>query len=175
MNYRYVFDLDNTLVMTDELNNSSYNYALTQLGMHPIKTHTRITRDIVFAKYPNLADFQKNKIIAIKQSYFINHINLTSLNTSLITLLRSKEAAHCILWTSADKKRVSALLKYYDLEKRFLKIVYSKKQMICKDINKICEIFNCSSASLLLFDNDIKVVKMLKEAGLRVFRLESEV
>lgn len=169
MNDRYVFDLDNTLIMTDELNNISYNYALAQFGMQPIETSTRITRSIVFANYPSLIDLQREKIIALKQNYFIDNINLTYLNTRLITLLRSKETAHCILWTSADEERVSALLRYYDLEKHFANIVYSEKRMLGDDINKICEVFNCNSASLLFFEDDAKIVKELKVLGQKVF------
>ena len=116
MNERYVFDLDNTLIMTDELNNISYNYAIAQFGMYVIEANTRITRSAVFANYPGLTGFQRDKIIALKQRYFIDNINLTYPNIKLITLLQSKKAAHCILWTSADKERVVALLRYYNLE-----------------------------------------------------------
>ena len=168
MNDRYVFDLDNTLIMTDELTNISYNYALAQLGLQPI-TSIRITRNIVFANYPSLTDFQRDKIIALKQSYFMDNINLTSLNINLITLLRSKEVAHCILWTSADKERVLALLRYYHLEKHFANIVFSKKRMLGDDIKIICDVFNCNSASLLFFEDDAKIVKELKVAGHKVF------
>lgn len=67
---RYVFDLDNTLIYTDSLNNDSYNYALSLQGLAPINDCKRITRDIVFKKYPNLNNVQKNKIIELKQEYF---------------------------------------------------------------------------------------------------------
>lgn len=169
MSDRYVFDLDNTLIMTDELNNISYNYALAQFGLHTIETSTRITRSTVLANYPNLADSQREKIIELKQRYFIENINLTSLNMRLTKILQSKEAAHCILWTNADKKRVDALLRLYDLEKYFANIVYSEKLMLGHDINEICEYFDCAPASLLFFEDDAKIIEELKALGQKVF------
>lgn len=169
MNERYVFDMDNTLIMTDKLNNISYNYALDQLGMHMIEGNTRITRSTIFANYPELTDLQKDKIIAIKQRYFAENINFTSPNVSLIKLLQSKEAAHCILWTRSDKERVLTLLKYYDLKKHFTNIVYSEKRLLGDDINKICDVFNCNSESLVFFEDDSKIIEELKLFRQKVF------
>ena len=41
----YVVDLDDTLVLTKNLNNDAYNYALEKHGQKRIKTSKRITRD----------------------------------------------------------------------------------------------------------------------------------
>jgi phosphoglycolate phosphatase-like HAD superfamily hydrolase len=169
MDDRYVFDLDNTLIMTDELNNESYNYALAQFGISPITTFTRITREVVFDKYPNLTEFQKSQIVESKQSYFMDNIHSTHPNTNLIYLLQSKKVEYCVLWTSADKDRVRNLLTYYRLENNFISIVYSRKRKVSEDIQKICEVFGCTSKQLLFFEDDTNVVKELRLLGQRVF------
>jgi len=64
---RHVFDLDNTLIYTDSLNNDSYNYALKKLGLATINDCKRITRDVILSKYPEINSFQKNEIIELKQ------------------------------------------------------------------------------------------------------------
>jgi len=79
---RYIFDLDNTLVYTDSLNNDSYNYALKKLGLASINDCKRITRDVILSKYPELNSFQKNEIIELKQKYFMNNLKRTSPNMS---------------------------------------------------------------------------------------------
>lgn len=168
MNNRYVFDLDNTLIMTDELNNASYNYALTQLGIPPITVSTRITRDVVFDNYPNLTELQKNQIVKLKQGYFIDNIHCTHPNTNLIYLLKSKNAAHCVLWTSADKNRVSSLLMHYRLENHFVTIIYSSKRKLSEDIVKICNIFDCDSKQLFFFEDDANIVNELRLLGQKV-------
>ena len=48
----YVVDLDDTLVLTKNLNNDAYNYALEQNGQKRIKTAKRITRENL-GKNPN--------------------------------------------------------------------------------------------------------------------------
>ena len=168
MNDRYVFDLDNTLIMTDELNNASYNYALTQFGIPPITVSTRITRDVVFDNYPNLTEFQKSQIVKLKQDYFMGNIHCTHPNTILINLLQSKNEAHCILWTSADKNRVSGLLMHYRLENHFITIVYSSKRKLSEDIEKICNILGCTSKQLFFYEDDTNIVNELRLLGQKV-------
>ena len=89
MNKRYVFDLDNTLVMTDNLNNTAYNYALSCVGFQPIVGVQRITRKEIFNSIPNLTLSQKKQIVELKQNYFIKNINDTVLNLELYSLLES--------------------------------------------------------------------------------------
>ena len=59
----YVVDLDDTLVLTKNLNNDAYNYALEKHGQKRIKTAKRLTRD-------NLNATPSKKLIAEKQNYF---------------------------------------------------------------------------------------------------------
>lgn len=166
MNDRYVFDLDNTLIMTDELNNASYNYALTSLGIPPIRVSIRITRQMIFDNYPKLSEFEKNELVKLKQFYFKDNIHRTIPNTNLIYLLMSINAAHCILWTSAEKYRATCLLRYYGLENHFLTILYSMKQDLSKDIVKLCNMFKCDLNQLFFFEDNENVVKELKILGI---------
>ena len=72
---KYVFDLDNTLVYTNSLNNESYNYALRLLGKSYLTEIKRITRNVVFQKY-NLSVDEKKRLIEYKQNYFLKNIKL---------------------------------------------------------------------------------------------------
>ncbi len=168
MNDRYVFDLDDTLIMTTELNNTSYNYALTKLSIPPIIASTRITRDVVFNNYSNLTELQKNEIVKLKQFYFMENIHCTRPNTRLIELLQSKNAEHCVLWTSADKNRVKGLLMHYKLENHFITIMYSSKQKLNEDIIKICNVLNCTKKQLFFFEDDANIINELRLLGQKV-------
>lgn len=165
---RYVFDLDNTLIYTDKLNNASYNYALQRCGLIPINSYSRVTRDIVFKCYPFLNEFQKKEIVKVKQSYFIKNIDYTELNTVLLAELKSRGADYSILWTSSNKERCFALLSYYNIGDCFKEIVFSNKDNIEKDIEKICNIFICNSMDLIFYENDASVIKKLKFLGQKV-------
>ena len=116
---KYIFDLDNTLVYTDELNNEAYNYALKVLNKDTIDIDSRITREIVFLKI-KLNEDEKKTILKIKQEYFIENIKKLKLNEQLISFLKSQNPEDCILWTKADKNRVEAILNYFDLKKYFI-------------------------------------------------------
>ena len=59
----YVVDLDDTLVLTKNLNNDAYNYALEKHGQKRIKTTKRITREKLIKK-------PGKKLIDDKQKYF---------------------------------------------------------------------------------------------------------
>ena len=59
----YVVDLDDTLVLTKNLNNDAYNFALEQNDKKRIKTNKRLTRE-------TLGEIFSKKLIADKQNYF---------------------------------------------------------------------------------------------------------
>ena len=169
MKSRCVFDLDNTLVFTDELNHEAYNYALKQEKLKPIATCKRMTREIVFEHYPHLTEWQKERIIDIKQKYFVENVRYTTPNTYLINLLLSKHAKHCVLWTSADMVRVQAMLKFYRIEGAFISVVYSDKCDLSRDIEMMCSLFSCNPAQLVFFEDNQNTVTELRALGQRVW------
>lgn len=159
---RHVFDLDNTLIYTDSLNNDSYNYALFTLGFPSINDCKRVTRKIVFNRYPNMDDEKKNTIVSLKQQFFLNNIERTNPNNGMIKLLESLKAEECILWTSAEEKRVIALLEYYKLISAFKHILYSSKKEIKKDISMICDLLNCSIDNLIFYEDNENLLNELQ-------------
>lgn len=162
MMQKYVFDLDNTLIYTDRLNNDSYNYALKCQGLSPINGKQRLTREIVFRNYSNITDLQKSEIINLKYEYFINNLHITEVNECLVKLLKSQEKNDCILWTSAEDKRVRALLGYYNMNNLFKDIIFSSKTDILNDVEKICELYSCKLNQLLFYDDNLRVIKELE-------------
>lgn len=165
---RHVFDLDNTLIHTDLLNNDSYNYALNLLGLATIVDCKRITRDVVFSRYPDLNRIQKNKIIELKQKYFMNNLKETIPNKSLIQLLEDQNVELCILWTSADKTRVLAILDYYKISNAFKKVLFSSKLEVPEDIVKICELLECGIEHLIFYEDNQRVIQDLQRLNLNV-------
>lgn len=169
---KYVFDLDNTLVYTDSLNNDSYNYALNRLGLTPINNCKRITRKIVFEKFTNLNDIQKNQIIELKQQYFINNLQKTVPNTALLQTLKTKNAESCLLWTSAYKTRVLAILEYYQICNEFKMLLFSNKVNVLQDVEKICALLQCRHEDLIFYEDNQKVIHELQRIKLKVIPVE---
>ena len=150
----FVFDLDNTLVFTDALNNEAYNFALKQQQREPIAGVQRITREIVFSRY-TMTQEQKRELVALKQSYFIENIKKVLLNDKLISFLRELPEERCVLWTSAEEARVESILEFFDLKKCFAKVFYSKKHNVERDLLTICDFLKCTREELIVFDDEV--------------------
>lgn len=149
-----VFDLDNTLVFTDKLNNESYNFALVTLGKEKIVDVKRITRAIVYSRYA-LTEDEKYQVVKLKQEYFINNLCKIEINNKLITILRNLEPSKCVLWTRAEKVRTEAILKFLCIDKCFSNVFYSQKYNVETDVNTICNLYNCNREDLVYYDDEV--------------------
>ena len=122
----YVVDLDDTLVLTKNLNNDAYNFALEQNGQKRIKTKKRLTRE-------HLGETPNEKLITDKQNYFTQKWlkYRVVVNEEILSILQKQNRKDCYLWTSADKSRAEYILKELDLYKYFNQIIFDDK----KDLN----------------------------------------
>ena len=122
----YVVDLDDTLVLTKNLNNDAYNFALEQNGQKRIKASKRLTRE-------SLGETPSKKLIADKQNYFTQKWlkYRVVVNEEILKILQNQDKENCYLWTSADINRAEYILKELDLYKYFNKVIYDNK----KDLN----------------------------------------
>ena len=118
----YIVDLDDTLVLTKNLNNDAYNFALEQNGQKRNKTNKRLTRE-------TLGETLSKKLIADKQNYFVQKWlkYRVIVNEEIISILQNQNKENCYLWTSADKNRADYILKELDLYKYFNKVIYDGK------------------------------------------------
>ena len=160
--FYYLFDMDGTLFFTDELNNESYNSALADHNFKPIHNMKRITRKIVKGFYPELTKGEITGLINRKQDYFIENIRRIQENNFLFAILKRLEKEKCILWTSAERRRVDGIIREFSLQRFFDKVILSGKQCISDDIHSICLELSCTRDQLLVFENDVSVVKKLE-------------
>jgi FMN phosphatase YigB (HAD superfamily) len=144
----YVVDLDDTLVLTKNLNNDAYNYALEQNGQKRIKTAKRITRD-------NLKNKHNKQIISDKQNYFAQKWlkYRVVVNEEILKLLKNQDKENCFLWTSADKNRADFILKELNLYKYFNKVIYDDKKDINSSLKRLKDITK-SNVFLIFEDNN---------------------
>lgn len=163
--YKHIFDLDNTLVFTDELNSEAYNYALVSHGKEPIYGVKRITREVIFSRF-KLTEDEKDSVVKIKQNFFFDHLEKIKKNDNLLKLLIGEKPADCILWTSAEKCRVEAILNYLKLKDYFSWVYCSTKTNIKVDLENICQHFKCSKLQLKFYENNIRVLNELNLFGI---------
>lgn len=144
----YVVDLDDTLVLTKNLNNDAYNFALEQNGQRRIKTNNRLTRE-------NFDETASKKLIIDKQNYFAQKWlkYRVVVNEELLNLLNNQDKENCYLWTSADKNRADFILKELDLYKYFNKVIYDDKKDLNSSLKRLKDITK-SNVFLIFEDND---------------------
>ena len=144
----YVVDLDDTLVLTKNLNNDAYNFALEQNGQRRIKTKKRLTREY-------LGETLNEKLITDKQNYFAQKWlkYRVVVNEEILNLLKNQDKENCFLWTSADKSRAEYILKELDLYKYFNKVIYDDKKDLNSLLKRLKDITK-SNVILIFEDND---------------------
>jgi beta-phosphoglucomutase-like phosphatase (HAD superfamily) len=168
----YVFDLDNTLIFTDLLNNESYNHALGKFGLPLIQNRKRITRDVLIQEYPKLNLNLSNEIFRLKQDYFNRNLMKASVNSELFSFLESQDKDRCLLWTSADSSRVKALLEHFELSESFRRVLYGTKKKLDKELIEICKILVCEKEQLTFFEDNQLVIENLLHLKLRVIQVK---
>jgi len=164
----YVVDLDDTLVLTKNLNNDAYNFALEQNGQRRIKTNNRLTRE-------NFGETASKKIITEKQNYFTQKWlkYRVVVNEEILKILQNQDKENCYLWTSADKNRAEYILKELDLYKYFNKVIYDDKKDLNISLKRLKDTTK-SNVFLIYEDNGdmlnkkIKLVKKTKNKEFNV-------
>ena len=148
----YVVDLDDTLVLTKNLNNDAYNFALEKQGQSRIKTNKRLTRE-------NLGETPSKKLIADKQNYFTQKWlkYRVVVNEDILKILQNQDKENCYLWTSADKNRADFILKELDLYKYFNKVIYDDKKDLNSSLKRLKDI--TKSNVFLIFEDNEKFFK----------------
>ena len=145
----YVVDLDDTLVLTKNLNNDAYNFALEKNGQKRIRTAKRLTRE-------NLNGSPSKKLIIDKQNYFTQKWlkYRVVVNKEILSILKNQDKENCYLWTSADKNRADYILKELDLYKYFNKVIYDNKKDLNNSLKRLKDIAK-SNVFLFYEDNDV--------------------
>ena len=144
----YVVDLDDTLVLTKNLNNDAYNFALEQNGQRRIKTNNRLTRE-------NLGETPSKKLITDKQNYFAQKWlkYRVVVNEEILKILQKQDKENCYLWTSADKNRAEYLLRELDLAKYFNKVIFDDKKDLNNSLKRLKDITK-NNVFLIFEDNE---------------------
>lgn len=143
-----IFDLDGTLIDTDEANFLSYQEAIKNIKNIDLKSiynsSERFTREKLNLMIPNLTAQEFKKIVELKTNIFQKNLKYTVLNTSIFQIMdKFSKTNKIILATSSHKIKADLLLNHYNLfnlfDKKYYKESYvnqdNKYQYITNDLN----------------------------------------
>ena len=123
-----LFDMDGTLIHTDNANNIAYKLAIRDvLGEVPddlFNNVYRIRQVDVKNAIKNISEEQFNQIVTYKKEYYIKNISATYLIDNVVDLLKLHNRTHkCILVSDACRDRVMQTLEYFNLKNKFYAII----------------------------------------------------
>ena len=117
-----IFDLDGSLVETDEANSAAYECALARFGVHGVGAlYGRITADTIRAV--GMADADVNAVVKAKIEAYCHELWRTRLGAAAEALQCRSVFDKVALLTNSIERRAIETLRYYGLERFFDEIV----------------------------------------------------
>jgi len=163
-----IFDLDGTLINTDEANFLSYQEAIKNVKNIDLKLiyndNERFTREKLNSIISNLTIQELENILKIKTNVFQKYLRYTVLNISIYKILNKfSKTNKIILATNSHKIKANLLLNHYNIFDLFDKKYY--KEDHAKTDNKYQYIINDLSMNLnniIIFeDNSNEICKAI--------------
>jgi len=143
-----VFDLDGTIIDTDEANYLSYKEAIKRVKNLDLDLiyfeNKRFTREKLNLIIPNLTIKEFENIVKIKNEVFYKYLPYTKLNRTVLEIIKKfSKTNKIILATNSHKLRANSLLNYHNIfnlfDKKFFKEDYIDKDnkylYIVKDLD----------------------------------------
>ncbi|PNV83688.1 MAG: hypothetical protein C0627_03895 [Sulfurimonas sp.] len=156
-----IFDLDGTLVNTDNANFLAYNEAVLKIkGLDLDLLYSdaeRFTREKLKKIIPSITELEYIKIIEIKDNVFHKYLNKTKINIIYLDFIRQYSKTNkIILATNSSKVRAELILKFHNLAEMFDFIFYKEDYHDYK-IGKYEHVLNAlklNPKSVIIFDNE---------------------
>lgn len=164
-----IFDLDGTIINTDEANSAAYEYALAGLGLNGIHgMYGRITSDIIREVGLDAGGIDavlKAKIDIYCRELWRSYLGPAAAALQCVLLNRTM-VDKVVLLTQSVERRAIETLRYYDLEHCFDEIVCNGNQGN-KYVNYF-KAFDSDPAACVVWENEEGQIKSAIAAGVKM-------
>lgn len=168
-----IFDLDGTLIDTDEANFLAYQEAIQQVKnlnlMSLYQSTERFTREKLESIIPDLKIQEYEEIIDIKKNVYNKYLQKTTIITSTLEIINKYSKTHqIILATNSHKQKANLLLEYHNLSTIF-KHKFYKEDYNNQEISKFkyaMDYLKISPNLAVIFENDKLEIKQAQLAGI---------
>lgn len=173
------FDMDGTLVNTNYANYLSYKKAIQQVIQSnidiPYNPSERFNREVLKKVIPNLTKAEYEKIIQLKNKFYIEHLPETKVNDLVADILKKYSKTNkMILVTNCRKERVLITLEYHKLIDNFSHKFYQLKTDNENKVNKYERTLlylKIPPTSVLLFENEKSEINVAILAGIPIHNI----
>lgn len=155
-------DMDGTLIETNYANYLSYQKAVKEILSIDINYNfrERFTRKTLRDILPLIDDNIFNNIIKLKEKYYIEFLDKTSLNNIFIDLLKQYNTNKKFLVTKCSKERGVQTLTYHNLLSFFNDVIYATTN---NKYREVIEILSLNTGNIIIFeDDDLEIENALK-------------
>lgn len=119
-----IFDLDGTLINTDEANFLAYQTAVKEIKKIDLSSlyskNERFTRNKLKEILPMLKTQEYDEIIKMKNAIYVNYLQETSIDALALKIVNNfSKTNKIILATNSHKERANLVLKYHHLDDTF--------------------------------------------------------
>ncbi len=167
-----IFDLDGTIIDTDEANFLSYKEAIYKVKRIDLNLlyckNERFTREKLKLLIPNLTNEEFKSIIKIKNDIYYKYLPDTKLNFTVLDIIKKfSKTNKIILATNSHKIRADLLLKYYNLFNIFDKKYYRENYK--NNSNKyqyILNNLNINLNNIIIFENNYNEISKAIDLGI---------
>lgn len=160
-----IFDLDGTLINTDEVNFFAYKEAIQKVKKLDLemlyKNNERFTREKLCSIIKHLSNEEYNNIIDIKNNAYHKYLHKSEVNHYILKIItKFSQTNKIVLATNSHKNRANIALQYHGLENTFNYKFY--KENYKNDGNKflhVLEYLNTDPSLAIIFENDSNEIK----------------
>jgi phosphoglycolate phosphatase-like HAD superfamily hydrolase len=166
-----VFDLDNTLIFTDEANNYSYIETLKHFGYSAsrLQSITRITSKDIQKSYPEIPRFKLWRIRQKKLKLFLDNLHMVRLNQLVVKAIDRYSNPRIVIWTASNRRRAKTEVEYFNLSADW--ILFSKKDTtaaVKSIVSKLKKRYHINQSQIVFYDDSVTTLGLLREIGASV-------
>ena len=166
-----LFDLDGTLVHTDEANFLAYLQAVKQVIPNMSieqQPNLRFDSKELSRQLPNLSNFEYRRVIACKRKLDNEFVSHTYANSVLITSLkRLNKVCQTYLVTNAHKARARETLKKHNLTHLFDGMFFKEDRAIgANKYEPALSHIDAAPENVIAFENELTQVRLAQVAGI---------
>jgi beta-phosphoglucomutase len=166
-----IFDLDGTLINTDEVNFFAYKEAIQKVKKLDLallhKNDERFTREKLYSTIKHLSNKEYKNIIDIKNNVYHKYLHKSKINHYILKNIKKLSKTNkTVLATNSHKNRANLALQYHGLKNFFNHKFY--KEDYGKDDNKflhVLEHLNADPSLVIVFENDSHEIKKAIVSG----------
>ena len=161
-----IFDLDGTLINTDEVNFLAYKEAIKEVRKLDLtllyKDDDRFTRENLYSILAGLKVQEYENIIKIKNDVYHKYLHKSVVNHIILKIIEKFSPSNKVaLATNSHKDRANMLLRYHSLINVFDYTFYKEdyKNQGCNKFEYIFNHLNIDPSLAIVFDDDNYEIK----------------